>query len=261
MQRGSPPEFKRRVLAAAISYLAQLKSIDYAKRRYVDADTYNDDPVLLGDATSDYLRDGVKALMIELYALHTAGDLTFGVFGAEITLYRVPHAIDTARMLSNRGLLLEVLPILRLCLEMIAWSSVAFYMENDEAVKSLKAHDCIAELKRIYGTSGKLYGYLSKFAHWGHVVHRQFISVTAKQTSVLYASARYRAMALALCVIVVDVLVEVVRKLYGERSKSLIMALQGVLERNSSRKSFVVVADIVEMTQLDELREIQRLLC
>ena len=35
MPRRSPPEFKRRVLAAAQSYLAQLTSIDYTKRRYV----------------------------------------------------------------------------------------------------------------------------------------------------------------------------------------------------------------------------------
>src|SRR5215472_6960480 len=40
MTRASPPEFRRRVLAAAISYQLQLRSIDYALKRYVDPKEY-----------------------------------------------------------------------------------------------------------------------------------------------------------------------------------------------------------------------------
>jgi hypothetical protein len=258
--RGSPPEFKRRILAAATSYRAQLSSIDYAKKRYVAPDLYENEDSLLGDVSSDYLKNTVKKLIQELFNLHTAGDLPFGVFGAEITLYRVPYAIDMTRMLANRGLLLEALPILRLCLEMVAWSKVAFHIEDENDVVALKAQNCVSQLKNTYETAGKIYGYLSKFTHWGHVIHRHFISLDDDKTSVLYASARYRAMTLALCLVIVDVLVEVVRALYGEKSGSLVIAVQECEGRNSERKISKMLTAIVEKTQLEELLEIRSLL-
>lgn len=139
MLRSSAPEFRRRILAGAVSYQLQLKSIDYALKRYVGPDTYEGEELSLGDEVSDYLRNSSTVLMKELHHLHTKHP-TFGTFGAEITLYRLPHSLDTGRLLSNRGLLLEVLPILRLCLEMMAWSSVAFHMKDEERVVALKAH-------------------------------------------------------------------------------------------------------------------------
>jgi hypothetical protein len=72
MLRASPPEFRRRILAGAISYQLQLKSVDYALKRYVGSDTYEDEDPSLGDAVSDYLRNSVAMLMKELRNLHTA---------------------------------------------------------------------------------------------------------------------------------------------------------------------------------------------
>jgi hypothetical protein len=63
-------------------------------------------------------------------------------------------------------LLLEVLPILRLCLEMMAWSTSAFHMQDEERVVALKAQSCISELKNVYPTVGKLYGYLGTRDTW-----------------------------------------------------------------------------------------------
>jgi hypothetical protein len=142
MQREAPAEFRRRVLAGLVSYQLRLRSIDYALKRYVASDLYESEELLLGDAVSDYLRDCVTVLMRELRNLHTEHP-SFGIFGAEITLYGLPHSLDTARMLSNRGLLLEVMPILRLCPEMMAWSSSAFHMPDEDDVVALKAQSCI----------------------------------------------------------------------------------------------------------------------
>src|SRR4051812_30136774 len=122
MQSKSPAEFKRRVLAAKLSYELQLNSIDYTLKRYVKPDVYETDETSLGETISHYLRGASTTLLEELKKLHTRGELPFGVLGAELTLFRLPHALDTARMLSNRGLLLEVLPLLRMCLEMVAWA-------------------------------------------------------------------------------------------------------------------------------------------
>lgn len=197
--------------------------------------------------------------MTELRNLHTEHP-AFGVFGAEITLYRLPHCLDVARMLSNRGLLLEVLPVLRLCLEMMAWANVAFRMQNEDAVTRLKAQSCISELKHVYGSSGKIYGYLSSFAHWSHEVHRQFIDIGPEQIGITYASVRYRAMALALCLVILDLFVEVVRSLYGDRSRDLIEKVQGVIGPEIDRKTRIMVKNIVELTKLEELFEIEALL-
>jgi hypothetical protein len=259
MQREAPAEFRRRVLAGLVSYQLRLKSIDHALKRYVEPDLYESEDLLLGDAVSDYLRESVTVLMEELRNLHTEHP-AFGTFGAEITLYRLPHSLDTARMLSNRGLLLEVLPILRLCLEMMAWSNCAFHMQSEDDVTGLKAQSCISELKSVYETVGKIYGYLSKFSHWGHIVHGHFLDITPERIGVLNASVRYRAMALALCLVILDILVEVVRGLYPERSNALITKVQGVADRSGERRTHRMLSSIAELTGLNELREIQTLL-
>jgi hypothetical protein len=259
MLRRSPPEFRRRVLAATVSYQLQLRSIDYALKHYVASDQYESDDLSLGDTVSDYLRDSVTKLMKELRDLHTK-EPTFGMFGAEITLYRVPHSLDVARMLSNRGLLLEVLPILRLCLEMTAWANVAFHMQNEEEVVALRAQNCIADLKNVYETAGKIYGYLSTFSHWGHVVHGEFLSFDDQQVAVLRASVRYRAMALALCLVVLDVFIEVIRRLYAGKSDALVVQLQGVLDQSADRNTQKMVTTIAELTALPDLQRIQLLL-
>ena len=259
MLRESPPEFRRRVLAGAISYQMRLKSIDYALRRYVPADLYNDEDLSVGDAASDYLRDSVAVLMKELRNLHTEHP-TFGMFGAEITLFRLPHSLDTARILSNRGLLLEVLPVLRLCLEMMAWSNTAFYMQDENEVIALKAQSCISNMKNVYKTAGKLYGYLSTFSHWGHLIHGHFLDIDAQQVAVLTASVRYRAMALALCIVILDAFVEIVRNLYSEKSNVLVAGVQGVLDQNAARKTYRMFSSIAELTELKDLAEIQSFL-
>jgi hypothetical protein len=259
MLRNSPPEFRRRVLAGAISYQLRLRSIDYALKRYVAPDLYEGEDLSLGDAASDYLRDSVTVLMNELRNLHTAHP-TFGIFGAEMTLFRVPHSLDTARMLSNRGLLLEVLPILRLCLEMMAWSSAAFHMQDEDEVVALKAQSCITEMKNVYKNAGKIYGYLSTFSHWRHEIHGRFLDFSSQQVGVLSASVRYRAMGLALCLVILDVLVEVVRKLYPDRSDVLIAGVLGVPDRNNERKTYGMLSSIGKLTGLKELREIHTFL-
>jgi len=259
MQRKASPEFRRRILAGMVSYQLRLTSIDYALKRYVASDQYESEDLSLGDAVSDYLRDSVAVLMKELRNLQTKHP-TFGVFGAEITLFRLPHALDTARMLSNRGLLLEVLPILRLCLEMMAWSNSAFYLQKEEDVIALKAQSCISELKKVHRNVGKIYGYLSTFSHWGHVIHGQFLDITPENVGVLTASVRYRARTLALCLVILDVLIEVVRNLYAEKSDILIAAVQGILDRNSDRRTHQMLSSVAELTRLNELFEIQTFL-
>jgi hypothetical protein len=260
MQSASPAAFKRRVLAGKLSYEMHLNSIDYTLKRYVDPALYEKDDVSLGEATSQYLHTASDVLMGELKKLHTQGDISFGVLGAELTLFRLPHALDTARILSNRGLLLEVLPLLRMCLEMMAWAHTAYYVSDNDAVVELKAQGCISSLKETYKSAGKLYGLLSQFAHWGHAIHGQFIDIDEGQVLIVEASVRYRAMSLALCLVMLDVYVEVIRKIYQGKSDALVSKVQGVSCPDPARNSCQYLSRIADICELGEVREIQSLL-
>jgi hypothetical protein len=160
-------------------------------------------------------------------------------------------------MMSNRGLLLEVLPILRLSLEMIAWAHDAFFMDDESKVVELKAPSCISSLKKTYCPVGQLYGFLSQFSHWGQAIHKQFLDITIESTAVVYASVRYRAMSLALCLVILDVLTEVVRKIYSERGDDLVLKIQGATCPDPARRSHHYVLKIAEVSGLTELREIR----
>ncbi len=260
MQGASPAEFRRRVLAAKLSYELRLKSIDYALKHYVDPDVYETDDISLGEAVSRYLRGAFHIVEEELSKLHTQGDLPFGIFGAELTLYRLPHALDTARMLSNRGLLLEVLPLLRLGLEMIAWAHTAFYISDENEVVDLKAQSCLSSLKATYWSVGQLYGFLSQFTHWGHAIHGEFIDADKEKVLIVKASVRYRAMSLALCLVILDVFVEVIRKIYAEKSDRLVSRVQGVACPDTARKSYQYVSRIADVSGLSKIRKVQSLL-
>jgi hypothetical protein len=143
---------------------------------------------------------------------------------------------------------------------MMAWSNVAFHMQDEDEVVALKAQSCITEMKHAHKGAGKIYGYLSTFSHWGHAIHGNFLDFNSEGVGVLSASVRYRAMALALCVVILDVFIEVVRRLYVQRSDALVMAVQGVLDRNASRKTHRMLSSMVDLIGSSDLYEIQSFL-
>jgi len=67
-------------------------------------------------------------------------------------------------------------------------------------------------------------------------------------------------MALALCLVILDVFVEVVRMLYPVRSDVLILEIQGIPDRTNDRNTHRTLARIADLTKLDDLQEIQALL-
>ncbi|MGA8400154.1 MAG: hypothetical protein WB697_09710, partial [Stellaceae bacterium] len=171
--RSSTPEFMRRLSAAATSYFLQLRSIDYTYKQYVDQDLFESRPATLGDNISDFLKGCARILDKELFKLHRENP-SFGQVGAELTLFRFPDTLDVARTLSDRGRLLEVLAILRLSVEQISWSAVAFHLAESNDVRHLRAQSSITKFKAAYSTIGKIYGFLSQYSHWQFDVHPEF---------------------------------------------------------------------------------------
>tara|TARA_B100000123_G_scaffold184648_1_gene137615 strand:+ start:817 stop:1773 length:957 start_codon:yes stop_codon:yes gene_type:complete len=241
MESSSTPELKRRVLAAISSVLLGLQSIDTARKNYVSNTAFETDEVLLGDQISQYINSAHDELMNGMQYLQSLKEPTYGRFGAEISLYRVPYIIKNARLLANRGVLLEAIPLLRQALEMIAWSYVAFRNGDANKVDNLKAQSCIGKLKEIYPNVGNIYGFLSQFTHWGRNIHTQFIGVKEGRGTVLQASIEHRALALALCLVLIDILVEVLRALYGSQSEELLKAIQSCTVKDTDRNTFVYI--------------------
>jgi hypothetical protein len=143
---------------------------------------------------------------------------------------------------------------------MMCWANVAYHMQDEEEVVALKAQNCISQMKGTYPTVGRLYGYLSRYSHWGHVIHGQFLDLRGEHVGILKASVRYRAMALALCLVIVDVFVEVIKPIYLDKSHGLVLRVQGVLDRSATRKTYQNLTKIVELSKLTDLQEIQSLL-
>jgi len=260
VSRKAPPELKRRILAAGGSYKLQLRSIDYTLKRYVEADQFERLDSTLGDNVSDFVRERRGLLSQELRKLHTA-EPNFGQFGAEVTLFKLPEVVDTARTLANRGLLLEVLPISRLVLELISWSVVAFFSTEEQKVRGLKGQNCISKMTSIYDSVGRLYGYFSTFSHWSHETHSDFIHISERGvTSIIHASPRQRAVSLTLCLVMLDVLAEAIRYIYGRNAEALIIGVQGTLTRDKSKHCHRLAEEIAIATGLQEIKELQEFL-
>jgi hypothetical protein len=144
---------------------------------------------------------------------------------------------------------------------MTAWAVVAFFMEDEEKVLRLKAQNCISKLKTVYGSAGQIYGHFSKFSHWEQAIHGHFLDVTEERLALITASCRHRAMSLTLCLIVLDLFIEVTRYLYPVSSDALIVGVQGVSDRAGSRRVHQMVAQIVDFSRSDEdFQELQFLL-
>ena len=214
----------------------------------------------MGDTVSDFLKDSAATLKDQLRQFHTDENCTFGQFGADITLLRCPEVLNIARLLANRGVFLEVLPVLRLCLEMASWSSVANFIVDEDEVRRLSARACISKMKAVYESVGKVYGYLSEFSHWEHEIHTYFLTLEAEQVAVVLGSCKHRAMSLALCLVILDILVEIIRYIYSTSANTLITCIQGVPDRTRDRRTHRLISNIVEFSQSQDLRRLQSLL-
>jgi len=259
MERRSPREFRRRVVAVAQSYVMQLSSIDYALKRYVDSDQYSNEPILAGDTVSDFIKISNNSLREHLKDLNTP-DPDFGRFGAELTLFKTPDVLEVARMLGNRGLFLEAIPTLRLAIEMTAWAIVAFHSADEDFVTQLQAQSCLASLRAAQPSAGRIYGYVSKFSHWEKVIHPFFLRIDEDKIGIIRASTKYRAMSLALCLVVLNLLVEAVRYLYVARADALVTSIQRTKGRGKNREIYKQMVSISKTTELDEIKMLKKFL-
>ena len=253
----APAELKRRIIAAKLSYELGLKSIDYAKKSYVAQNSYEISADTMGQRASDLINYACEQSSIQLKELHRIGtNSTYGRVGADIAVLRAIDAIRNAKILANRGYLLEPIPILRLAVEMIAWAAAAFFFDDESRLDGLKAENCIRDAKKIYKPAGRLYGYLSMFSHWRRDIHRSFLVIKENQAGVITVSCLHRAMSLSACIIVVEFLLEVIIFKYQEHAMTLYSAVQNsesLSEECATRSALREIAGCVDEIQISDI--------
>lgn len=163
---GSPPELKRRILAAAKSYHLGVQSIDYFLKKYgpywnLETELSRRQEVfrgMLGDVINQ-----IRQTREWMDEIEDKPDKV-GLFAAGAALIRLETSFKAAKALIKRGYNFETLGVCRLILEQIAWAYNIHELE-DEMVFKIRPTKSVAKLKNLLPNVGDLYGLLSNEAH------------------------------------------------------------------------------------------------
>jgi hypothetical protein len=143
---------------------------------------------------------------------------------------------------------------------MIAWAVAVFDSDDENYVTRLKAQSCLAMLKSVHSSAGRVYGHISKYSHWEQAIHPVFMHIGEKDVGLIRASCKYRVMSATLCLVVLDIFVAAVQHLYAARADPLVRNIQGTVDRDPRRKIQHLVQRILDLTHLDEIGEVQAFL-
>lgn len=188
----SPPELKRRVWAAVISWKMGLASIDYTLKRYVkDKDEGKTEGLAQRKAIAEALltatiyADKIIDHIVEIP--DKPGDL--GLVFATSTLMRSKSTLRACRILLKLGHGAESFVIARALLEQIAWTYASHQSKTPEELESVTAPRAVRRLSRLLPLAGRLYGFLSDVAHINPRHTRQYLHLSEGPMKVTIAGA------------------------------------------------------------------------
>lgn len=180
------------ILASVISDIGGLKSLDYAKKKYLNdwkrpADI---DPKAFDIQTIHFLDFCILELQKCLIANSHA--LTYSSIQeiCDMTLAKGLGTLRVALDLSSKGLLHEVLTLCRSSLEMIMWAFAVFDLPEEKNPFEFLPEKAISGFKKFFPCAGQYYGYLSGFSHWRKDTHTRVFDFSQENFAVLYASGQ-----------------------------------------------------------------------
>jgi hypothetical protein len=182
----APLDFKKRLYAAAQSYVDGNKSVDYHLKRYGDLIDFKR-PTEEQRELCNYLR-AVLAEARSVYGELTSGierESYLGLFASEICLARVFTSIRMASMMLLHGHLYEASAIMRVVLEQIAWAW-AVHKRDDNGIFTVSSTKSIGALKQLISSAGKKYSLLSDYTHINPNLQRQYIDFTEEFAAVVH---------------------------------------------------------------------------
>jgi len=205
-----PEELFKRIAAAAISYQAGLSSIDYTYKRYIGDKSYTrteyrtdfDVEKIITESTS-WMSSTLRQISEELGKLD-------GSIIAEWTLLRVPMSIDFLVGCAHRGALFESVLIARAILEQISWAACIDRLHNFEEIHAVSATRSVGHFNKKLPGVGRFYGWMSSHAHWLPERHIQAMTVSQDGTGMVFASSRFKMIAMLLTVAISSVAINAI---------------------------------------------------
>ena len=234
-------ELKRRVAAALLSYLLGGRSIDYVYKKHLDDHNYDLDRSI-GSQIDELLEDIISRSRSNLLELTDRKIARIGEQAADGTLLRALPTLTSSKVLANRGLLFETLCLVRFILEQLAWACGAEPMDDENALLDLRVKSCVKKLDSIYPTAGRVYGFLSDFAHWHPKHHHLFLFVEGSQWGYVTASSEHRAIALCYVLLAADMHLALIEAIHHDSVKEYVVlseSIKGQFKKNRSTRKLV----------------------
>ncbi|MGX5736608.1 hypothetical protein [Bosea thiooxidans] len=200
-----PSELKKRLTAASLSYQMGNRSVDYLKKHYLSDIEYEDEhPDRFDRPLMNFIKREAKKLSELLVEATHRDNSPMGEIVAEWTVMRFHYSMSLALTCANRGALYECVALCRMIVEQLAWAVRIYKMQDADQIRSAQAQSSISSLKELYGSAGKVYGWMSDHAHWAYDAHIKSFDFDGVRLGHMYASAAYKMKSLMLSLVVLD---------------------------------------------------------
>ncbi|MBV9760198.1 MAG: hypothetical protein JO340_06525 [Acidobacteriaceae bacterium] len=215
-----PPELKRRVLAAIISWKLCLSSVDYTLKRYVkkkiDAATQGLSPRRVIAEALQAATSYSNRIIDRIADIPDKPD-DIGFVFATATLLRSKSTLRACGILLKLGHGAESFTVARALLEQIAWIYASHQSKTPEELESVTAPKAVRQLARLVPGVGRLYGYLSDVAHISPRHTRQYLDVSEDRIKVIAAGTEEdKVLCARLLLRLVDVQTIVAEHIYAD---------------------------------------------
>lgn len=182
----APEEFKQRVWAAAQSYAAGNRSMDYFYKRYGDIATFPRPTEERRKLSSTLRQCGYEVERVVSQLANGVERRSYlGLFAAESALLRLSVSFEYASFLLMQGTVYESAALLRLCLEQVAWAYDVHLLDDDTLFEKNPTKS-VSSLKKLDERAGKLYSLLSDYTHIQPKLQRGYLDFSGEYTTVIF---------------------------------------------------------------------------
>jgi hypothetical protein len=162
----SPPELKRKIIAALKTHILGNNSIDYILKKY--GNLWEFSPPSKDEIEFHRLLRTIKSevkLIIKQNSFSFPKAEHLGLLYAEATLFRIKGSFRSATLLISKGYPIESISICRLILEQISWAYSIHKINDIKKIMSIKSNKAISILKNLLPEVGGFYGWLNIITH------------------------------------------------------------------------------------------------
>jgi hypothetical protein len=246
MKSDYPEELFKRVGAAGVSVFLGSKSVDYIYKRYTKNVAYGCAEFRVDKDVSAWIADTHTTFLDALRSITHRDEESFGRILFEWTLLRFPFAAKHMLSCANRGSIFEVATLARMAVEQIAWGWCIDGAKDSNAIDKLSATKAVGILSKDLRFAGRLYGWLSDYAHWSPRAHVRSMIEHKGKLGIQFASSLYKAHAyilmLIMTVLACEVLLRKREELLWERASTDAIGKLMCVDREAQKWSEQIVA-------------------